>query len=241
MLQKPQGNHNGIKSPIYQVLRLIFVMYFCTISTWFLIHNRHLADEGAIEMKQAPVLKDEQVKKLLKTTRITRHSARNRLVIILSYYVGLRACEIASLKVGDVVDGEGYIKDTVLLTKDMTKGSKANSVYLSEFVKKEIKKYLESNTERLMTLKAPLIYSQRTGGHFSSQTLQILFKTLYSNVGINASSHSGRRKFITDLSEKGVSVRVIQELARHRDLATTQRYIDVSVDKLRNAVNMVGL
>ena len=107
-------------------------------------------------MKQAPVLKDEQVKRLLKTTRITRHSARNRLVIILSYYVGLRACEIASLKVGDVVDGEGNIKDTVLLTKYMTKGNSANSVYLSEFVKKEIKKYLESNTERLVTLKSPL-------------------------------------------------------------------------------------
>ena len=192
-------------------------------------------------MKQAPVLKDEQVKKLLKMTAATRHAARNRLVIILSYYVGLRACEIASLKVGDVVDGEGNIKDTVLLTKDMTKGSIANSVYLSEFVKKEIQKYLESNTERLVTLKSALIYSQRTGGHFSSQTLQILFKNLYANIGINASSHSGRRKFITDLSDKGVSVRVIQELARHRDLATTQRYIDVSVDKLRNAVNLVTL
>ena len=193
-------------------------------------------------MKQALVLKDEQVKKLLSTTRITRHSARNRLVIILSYCVGLRACEIASLKVGDVVDGEGQIKDTVLLTKDMTKGSKANSVYLSDFVRKKIRKYLESNGERLVTLKSPLIYShQRIGGHLSSQTLQILFKTLYSDVGINVSSHSGRRKFITDLSDKGVSVRVIQELARHRDLATTQRYIDVSVDKLRNAVNLVGL
>jgi len=30
-------------------------------------------------------------------------------------------------------------------------------------------------------------------------------------------------------------------LARHRDLATTQRYIDVSVDKLRNAVNLIGI
>jgi site-specific recombinase XerD len=38
-----------------------------------------------------------------------------------------------------------------------------------------------------------------------------------------------------------VSVRAIQELARHRDLATIQRYIDVSVDRLRNAVNMVGI
>ena len=216
-------------------------MYPSTMDSLFLIHNSDFADREINTMKQAPVLTDAQVKKLLKMTSATRHSARNRLVIILSYYVGLRACEIASLKVGDVVDGEGNIKDTVLLTKEMTKGSVANSVYLSEFVKKEIKKYLESNTERLVTLKSALIYSQRTGGHFSSQTLQILFKTLYANVGINASSHSGRRKFITDLSEKGVSVRVIQELARHRNLATTQRYIDVSVDKLRNAVNMVGL
>src|SRR6056300_151589 len=216
-------------------------MYPSTLDSLFLIHNSDFADREINTMKQAPVLTDAQVKKLLKMTSATRHSARNRLFIILSYYVGLRACEIASLKVGDVLDGEGNIKDTVLLTKDMTKGSKANSVYLSDFVQKEIKKYLESNAERLATLKSPLIYSQRTGGHFSSQTLQILFKTLYSNVGINASSHSGRRKFITDLSEKGVSVRVIQELARHRDLATTQRYIDVSVDKLRNAVNLVGL
>ena len=215
-------------------------MYPSTLDSLLLIHNSDFADREINTMKQAPVLTDAQVKKLLKMTSATRHSARNRFVIILSYYVGLRACEIASLKVGDVLDGKGNIKDTVLLTKDMTKGSKANSVYLSDFVQKEIKKYLESNAERLVTLKSPLIYSQRTGGHFSSQTLQILFKTLYSNVGINASSHSGRRKFITDLSEKGVSVRVIQELARHRDLATTQRYIDVSVDKLRNAVNLVS-
>ena len=82
-------------------------------------------------------------------------------------------------------------RGTVFLNKELTKGSKAISVYLSEFVKKEIKKYLESNIERLVTLKSPLIYSQqRTVGHFSSQTLQILFKTLYSNVDINASSLS---------------------------------------------------
>ena len=58
-----------------------------------------------------------------------------------------------------------------------------------------------------------------------------------SNTGINASSHSGRRSFITNLSEKGISTRVIQELARHSSMMTTQRYIDVSNDKLKNAVN----
>ena len=51
--------------------------------------------------------------------------------------------------------------------------------------------------------------------------------------------------FIADialvLSEKGVSVRVIQELARHSSMATTQRYIDVSADKLRSAVELATL
>jgi site-specific recombinase XerD len=36
-----------------------------------------------------------------------------------------------------------------------------------------------------------------------------------------------------------VAVRVIPALARHSSLATTQRYIDVSQDKLRSAVETV--
>lgn len=72
---------------------------------------------------------------------------------------------------------------------------------------------------------------------FLSQTIQNPFRELYRAAAIdNASSHSGRRTFITQLSERGVSVRVIQALARHSSLSTTQRYIDVSVDKLRSAV-----
>jgi site-specific recombinase XerD len=48
-----------------------------------------------------------------------------------------------------------------------------------------------------------------------------------------------RRRFITALSEKNVAVRVIPALARHSSLATIQRYIDVSQDKLRSAVETV--
>ena len=82
---------------------------------------------------------------------------------------------------------------------------------------------------------------QKRGG-FSSQTIQNLFRKLYEAAGIqNASSHSGRRSFITLLSEKGVSVRIIQELARHAHLNTTARYIDVSADKLRSAVELATL
>ncbi|MDF1766295.1 MAG: site-specific integrase [Gammaproteobacteria bacterium] len=137
---------------------------------------------------------------IIRRSKSTRPVPRS--MVFVSYYVGLRACEIAALKVSDVLDGEGQVKDTVLLTQEMTKGRKANSVYLSEFVKKEVQDYIESNTERLVTLRQPLIYPKRIGGHFSSQTLRILFKTLYASIGMDASSHSGRRTFISALLEK---------------------------------------
>ena len=191
-------------------------------------------------MKQSPVLTEKQVKQLLSSTKMTRHSTRNRLIVILSYYVGLRACEICSLTVGDVLDGEGNIKDTVILKSHQTKGNKSNSVYLSDTVKDEMRKYF-SEYSYLVTLKQSSLLQSQKGGGFSSMTIQHLFKKLYKSIGLDdCSSHSGRRTMITQLAEKGVSVRVIQELARHSDLSTTQRYIDVSVDKLKNAVSLVS-
>jgi integrase/recombinase XerD len=54
-----------------------------------------------------------------------------------------------------------------------------------------------------------------------------------------ASSNSGRRGFITNLANKGVHVRILQELAGHSSIAVTQKYIDVNQDKLRIAVEML--
>jgi len=66
------------------------------------------------------------------------------------------------------------------------------------------------------------------------------FHYLYKECGIEgASSHSGRRGFITSLASKGVSVRVLQELAGHRSLAVTQRYIEVNHQLMRNAVELI--
>ena len=77
------------------------------------------------------------------------------------------------------------------------------------------------------------------GGWFS-QTIQQVFRQLYTQIGFDgASSHSGRRTMLTKLAERGVHVRVIQQIARHSSLATTQRYIEVSPHLLRNAVEML--
>ena len=55
----------------------------------------------------------------------------------------------------------------------------------------------------------------------------------------DASSHSGRRTYITRLANKGVGVRLLAELAGHSHISTTQRYIDVNSDQLTQAVELL--
>ena len=101
---------------------------------------------------------------------------------------------------------------------------------------REIEGFVTEHPNITRNRESRLLRTQR--GVFSSQSIQNLFRQLYQLANIpNASSHSGRRTFITNLSEKGISTRVIQELARHSSMVTTQRYIDVSNDILKNAVN----
>ena len=189
-------------------------------------------------MKQARVLTDKELRTLLNSTKLTKHAARNRLMVMLSYYAGLRACEIASLRVGDVMGTDGTVKANVLLERWQTKGKQRQQVVFSEKLRKEITAFIQEQRQYADS-DAPLLLSQK-GGAFSSQTIQQAFRQLYRQVGLDgASSHSGRRTMLTKLAERGVHARVIQQLARHSSLATTQRYIDVSPHLLQNAVEML--
>ena len=67
-----------------------------------------------------------------------------------------------------------------------------------------------------------------------------LFKRLYKIAGIDgASSHSGRRQFVTQLADRGINARLVQVLARHKHLSPTQRYIDVNESKLCGAIELI--
>ena len=186
-------------------------------------------------MKQARLLKKDEFKRVLAIIDSHKHSARNRIIFYLSFYAGLRACEIASLRICDVVDGNNTVKTEIVLEAGMTKGNERQRVMLSKALQKELQRFIDSHSAHTAT-DMPLLRSQK-GGAFSPLTISQLFGRFYDKAGIEgASSHSGRRQFITTLAEKQINVRVIQALARHKNLNTTMRYIDINDVKLQNAV-----
>lgn len=189
-------------------------------------------------MKHAKVLTDAELKGLLAVIANDRHSERNRIALMLSHLAGLRVGEIAALSVRDIVDGEGHARDQLRLNSFQTKGGFARTVFMNRQLQREIRRYLDS-LPALPDPESALLLSQK-GGPFSPNTLCQLFGELFRKAGIDgASSHSGRRSFITKLAHSGISTKVIMELAGHKHLNTTQKYIEVNDEMNRAAVEVL--
>jgi integrase/recombinase XerD len=189
-------------------------------------------------MPQAKTLSERELKIVLAVVAQGRNSARNRMMVLLSHWGGMRVGEIAALKIGNVINEEGGIATEIRLSSQQTKGSRSRSVMLSEKLRNELMVYCRLLKSHHLTY--PLIPSQKRREGFTANSLGQEFKTIYSKAGIDgATSHSGRRTFITNLANKGVGVRVLMSLAGHQSIVTTQLYIDVNDDMKRRAVNLI--
>jgi len=189
-------------------------------------------------MSIAKSLSDREMKIVLATVSQDRYADRNRAIILMSTLAGMRVGEIAALRVGDVLGCDGSIREEVHLKAAQTKGNRGRVVILGYKLRKELSAYLKTIPE--IDLNKPLFFSQQKREGFSANTLCQFFNDLYRRAGIDgASSHSGRRSFITTLANKGVGVRVLMALAGHRHMSTTQRYIDINDEMLKAAANLI--
>lgn len=190
--------------------------------------------------KQAKVLQDSEFRRVIAIAAMSRQGARNTLLVQFSHWAGTRACELAGLRVGDVRNEHGDIADVVTLEGWQTKGADRGRLFISPRLRKAVAEYLDKTPAGDLPRDHPLFYSQKGKG-LSKQAIINLFAKMYRDAGITgASSHSGRRTFITNLAERGVNPRLIQALARHNCLSTTMRYIDVNDAKLSKAVELAS-
>jgi len=200
-------------------------------------------------MKQARVLTAEELNAVIAyaVNHTGKWARRNRMLLLLSHTTGMRVGEIAALQIADVLDINGNVLQEILLTAHKTKGSKARRVLLPQRTQTELRTYIRHQFA-LDSLRGiayqwgakPLFYSQKRNA-FTANQLSQTFSRIYASAGIvGATSHSGRRSWITALCARGANVRAIQLLAGHRNLSTTQRYIEVGEHVLRSVAEMAG-
>ena len=189
-------------------------------------------------MPQAKTLTAQELDRVLSYIKARPHAARNRVLLLLTVWTGMRVGEVAALTIADIRAENGEIKDEVYLAAERVKYRHARIVYINQRMRAELKQYVDS--KYWIDDVQPLFATQSSVRKpFSANTLAQHFHHLYKRAGVlGASSHSGRRTFITTLANKGVSVRLLASLAGHRSIATTQQYIDVNDDLKRRAVEL---
>lgn len=193
--------------------------------------------------KQAKVLSHRELQRLLDAVSHSRHPARDRVTVLLSFKAGLRAKEIAALKWSMVMDASGALADGLSLPNRASKGKNGGRfIPFHAELRAALAALLGERGEKARPDR-PVIYSERAPG-YSANAIAVWFYERFRDLDLDgASSHSGRRTFITAAARKiveaGGSLRDVQELAGHASLATTQRYIEGDTAAKRNVIKLI--
>jgi len=188
--------------------------------------------------KQAKLLCASEVAKLLKKVRYGRHSERDRVILLLSLKAGLRAGEIAKLTWPMVLTPSGQVSGAIELYDSVAKRGGGRTIPLHPELRKALVKLQPSKR-----FDGPVVRSER-GGYMKPTSIVNWFAQLYQKLGLEGcSSHSGRRTFITHAARNvhrvGGSLRDVQQLAGHRSIVMTQRYIEGDTKAQRALVRII--
>jgi integrase/recombinase XerC len=156
---------------------------------------------------------------------------RNRAILETLYSTGLRVGELTSLNRKDVDFGQD-------LVRVMGKGKKERIVPLGAKAMSALKAYLDRVHELGRRTGSPLhnppLFLNSQGGRLTPRSVARLTRHYGVLCGIlkKVSPHSLRHTFATHLLDAGADLRAVQELLGHVSLSTTQKYTQVSMDKL---------
>lgn len=178
--------------------------------------------------KQAKMLDTDQLRLVEAHVATLHEPIRDTAILYLSFYAGLRACEIAGLTWDMVLDAQGNIASVVAITNDVAKGHTGGRVVPMHPKLATVLRQL-SESYNVRPVSGSVVCS-RTGAGVSPHYIAKRMKQWFAAVGLQGcSSHSGRRTFITTAARTinlhGGSLRDVQLIVGHAFLSTTERYI----------------
>jgi site-specific recombinase XerD len=177
-------------------------------------------------------LSDEEIKRLKMSCR----RPVDLLIVKLALYSGLRVKEIADLKCGDI----SMETEPASLTVRNGKGGKTRLVRFNGELKLSLMEHLKDKEIKgeKISADAPLLKSDKSGGHLSKRTLQRVFEKMAKMAGITGHCfHHLRHTYASHLYKaSGYNLRLVQKQLGHANIRTTQIYADVFDEDLKTAL-----
>ncbi len=199
--------------------------------------SRGALAEDPTESLEAPIrrrglpkaLSRQQAEELLDQPIRTKTPLRDQALLELLYGAGLRASEAVAVDLKDV-----DFRDRSLRVRG--KGNKERIALFGEPCRRALEAYMEE--ERTPPVKGDALFTNPKGGRLTSRSLQNVVKRLARRAGLPAdvSPHTLRHSYATHLLDGGADLKTVQQLLGHENLATTQIYTHVSIERLKETV-----
>ena len=155
---------------------------------------------------------------------------RDRLMLALFAYAGLRRSELLGLDWDDVDLGRRLLRIRV------AKGGRQRVVPIHPALMPLFDDYLQTR----LPLTERALFTGIQGRRLSATIMAQAFRRYATAAGVSerkcVTPHTLRHVFASELLSAGANLREIQELLGHRHLDSTQRYTRVTAHQLRRAV-----
>lgn len=183
-----------------------------------------------IQKKYPEILTVEEVEKLLEQpSDQSPKGQRDRAMLELLYGTGMRVSGLITLEWMEVNMSLGFLT--------CREAEKERVVPFGSQAKEALERYLSSGREALLKgRKSKYLFVNCSGECMSRQGFWKLMKLYAKKAGIRSdiTPHTLRHSFAAHLVQKGADLRMVQELLGHSDLATTQIYLDMNVERIKN-------
>ena len=183
---------------------------------------------------QAKILNQEEIQ-LLFTQGLT--NPRDRALFGICLYSACRIREACTLRISDVYQKKGQVRTDLTLRKGNTKGKLATrTIPVIEELRILLAQYYP-------TPRTWFMFPGRHGkGHIHPDSAARILRGACEKVGIDGvSTHSFRRTALTQMSNAGIPLRVIQQVSGHRNLEQLQKYLEVKPEQVRGAVSALSM
>lgn len=192
-------------------------------------------DLPKVKDRQVKFLNGEQIDRLLNSpTLSTIQGKRDKAILEVLFSTGLRVSELTSLN-RDKVDLE---RREFGITG---KGGRARVVFLSQRAVEWIKKYLDERKDHYKPLfirhKGKVDSSTSDESmRLTDRSVQRLLKKYVKKIKlpVDATPHTIRHSYATDLLVAGADIRSVQEMLGHKNISTTQIYTHVTDKQLKD-------
>ena len=182
-----------------------------------------------VERKMPEILSIAEVDLLLRQPKTdTPKGIRDKAMLEMLYATGIRVSELIHLKTQDVNLMMGYIT---------CRDEKERIVPFGGPAKKALEQYLGSARAALMHGREDdVLFVNCSGGPMSRQGFWKVLKGYADDAGIkrDIAPHTLRHSFAVHMLQNGADIRSVQEMLGHSDISTTQVYLGMNMNKMRD-------